>query len=52
MTCSSAMRACGQPSAQWDIDADKIVICYELGQDFAMLFRDLGMTTAMERKEK
>jgi hypothetical protein len=46
------MRTCGQPSAQWDLDAHKIVICYKLGQDFAMLLRDFGMTTATERKEK
>jgi hypothetical protein len=46
------MRACGQPSAQWDLDASRIVICYELGQDFALLFRDFRMMTATERKEK
>jgi hypothetical protein len=44
------MTACGQPSAYWDTDVYKLVICYELGQDFAMLFRDFGMTTAQEAK--
>jgi len=38
------MRTCGQPNAHWDLPTQKIVICYELGQDFAMLFRDFGMT--------
>ena len=44
------MRACGQPSAYWDTDVYKLVLCYELGQDFVMLFRDFGMTTAPEPK--
>jgi hypothetical protein len=38
------MRTCAQPNAQWDLSAGKIVICYELAQDFAMLFRDFGIT--------
>ncbi len=46
------MLTCAQPSAHWDLSAHKIVICYELGQDFAMLFRDFGMTTAKEPKRK
>ena len=46
------MLSCGQPNAHWDLDGHKIVICYELGQDFAMLFRDFGMTTAKEPKKR
>ena len=46
------MLGCGQPNAHWDLDGHKIVICYELGQDFAMLFRDFGMTTAKEPKKR
>src|SRR5262249_6549472 len=42
------MLTCAQPNAHWDLDAGKIVICYELAQDFAMLYRDFGMTTAEE----
>ena len=44
------MQTCGQLNAYWDLDAQKIVICYELGLDFAMLFHDFGMTTATEPK--
>jgi hypothetical protein len=46
------MRTCARPNAQWDLAAHKIVLCYELGQDFAMLFFDFGMTTAKEPKRK
>jgi len=43
---------CGQPNAYWDLSAQKLVICYELGQDFARLFRDFSMTTAKEPKRE
>ena len=46
------MLSCAQPNAHWNLDARKIVICYELAQDFAMLFRDFGMTTAEKPKQK
>ena len=48
------MVTCGQPNAYWDTDEYKLVVCYELGRDFALLFRDFGMTPANEpeRKEK
>src|SRR5262249_55900852 len=42
------MSTCGQPSAYWDTDEHKLVVCYELGQDFVMLFRDFGMSAANE----
>jgi hypothetical protein len=44
------MLSCSQPNAQWALSAGKIFICYELAQDFAMLFRDFGMTTAKAPK--
>jgi hypothetical protein len=46
------MLSCAQPNAHWDLSAGKILICYELAQDFAMLFRDFGLTTAKEPKRK
>jgi len=48
------MSTCGQPSAYWDTDEHKLVVCYELGQDFVMLFRDFGLTAAnaLEQKKK
>ena len=45
------MLSCAAPNAQWDFSAGKIFICYELAQDFAMLFRDFGMTTANEPEQ-
>jgi hypothetical protein len=46
------MLTCTQPSAYWDLPAQKIAICYELAQDFAMLFRDFGLTAAQEQERK
>ena len=46
------MLTCAQPNAHSDLDAQKIVICYELALDFAILFRDFGTTTANEPKRK
>lgn len=46
------MPACGQPNAYFDTDEHKLVVCYELGQDFAMLFRDFGLATANEPKQE
>jgi hypothetical protein len=45
------MLSCTTPNAQWALSAAKIIICYELAQDFAMLFRDFGTTTAKAAKQ-
>ena len=38
------MQMCGKPAAHWDLSKAKITICYEMGLDFAMLYRDYGLT--------
>jgi hypothetical protein len=34
------MTTCNEPAARWDLQTQKIVVCYELGADFAQLYRD------------
>ena len=36
------MAACGEINAQWQPPNRKVVLCYELAQDFAQLYRDYG----------
>jgi Putative metallopeptidase len=45
------MQACGTPAAHWDLSAHKITICYEMGLDFAMLYRDFGLTPVKDFKQ-
>jgi len=37
------MQMCGKPAAHWDLSRAKIVICYEMGLDFGLLYRDYGL---------
>jgi hypothetical protein len=34
------MSTCNEPAAHWDLQTQKITVCYELAADFAQLFRD------------
>jgi hypothetical protein len=36
------MRSCGEPGAKWVIPARRLHICYEMAQDLAQLYRDVG----------
>ncbi len=36
------MAECNEPAAHWDLSARKITVCYELGYDFAALYREFG----------
>jgi hypothetical protein len=36
------MASCGEVNAAWNPQERKVVLCYELAQDFAQLFRDYG----------
>jgi hypothetical protein len=36
------MQACGFPNARWDIRSRQVILCYELGADFAELYREFG----------
>jgi hypothetical protein len=46
------MQTCGMPGAHWDLSSQKIIICYEMGLDFAMLYRDYGLTPTTESEPK
>ena len=41
------VQACGQPDLHWDLSSQKIIVCYEMVQDFANLYRGYGLTYAM-----
>ncbi len=36
------MQSCGFPNARWDLSTHKLTLCYELGADFADLYRAYG----------
>jgi hypothetical protein len=36
------MQSCGYPDARWDLSTHKLTLCYELGVDFADLYRGYG----------
>jgi hypothetical protein len=36
------MQTCGFPNARWDLSMHKLTLCYELGADFADLYRAYG----------
>ena len=46
------MQTCGTPGARWDLSAQKIVICYEMAMDFALLYRDYGLRPITEPATK
>jgi len=41
------VRSCGAPDLHWDLSTQKIIVCYEIAQDFANLYRRFGLTFAM-----
>jgi Putative metallopeptidase len=38
------METCGFPNARWDIRSREVVVCHELGAEFADLYREFGET--------
>lgn len=36
------MESCGFPNARWDLRTRQVILCYELGTDFADLYREFG----------
>ena len=36
------MQACGFPNASWEIRTRQVILCYELGAEFAELYREFG----------
>jgi predicted RNase H-related nuclease YkuK (DUF458 family) len=42
------VKFCGQHDLHWDISTQKILVCYEMAQDFADLYRGCGLTDVMK----
>jgi hypothetical protein len=36
------MQSCGESNAHWDISVRKIIVCYEIADEFAQLYLDYG----------
>jgi len=41
------VQSCGQPDLHWDLQAQKILVCYEMAVDFTNLYRGYGLTYAL-----
>jgi hypothetical protein len=40
------LRSCGSPGAHWDLLSHRLIVCYEMAEEFVQLYRD----QALERK--
>ncbi len=45
------VKSCGEPDLHWELSTQKIVVCYEMAQDFANLYRGYGLTYVMKPVE-
>lgn len=45
------MRSCGESNAHWDISVRKIIICYEIADEFAQLYLGYGEERAANKNE-
>ena len=36
------MQQCGQPGARWELDTQKLIVCYEIIREFSQLHRNYG----------
>jgi hypothetical protein len=46
------VKSCGEPDLHWELATHKILVCYEMAQDFADLYRDYGLTYILAPEEK
>jgi len=46
------MQTCGGPNAQWDVATRKLTLCYEMGAEFAQLYRQYGERIPLPRYYK
>jgi hypothetical protein len=54
------MQQCGSPGARWDLQSQKVIVCYELIREFIQLYRNYGqlplvpatMTATMSKNHK
>ncbi|HYS48972.1 MAG TPA: DUF4344 domain-containing metallopeptidase [Xanthobacteraceae bacterium] len=35
------MQSCGEPDAHWDLQARKLLVCYEMAEEFVQLYQDI-----------
>ena len=57
---SLEMQQCGNPGARWDLQSQKVIVCYELIREFIQLYRNYGqlplvpatMTAAVSKNQK
>jgi hypothetical protein len=57
---SLEMQQCGSPGARWDLQSQKVIVCYELIREFIQLYRNYGqlplvpatMTATMSKNNK
>jgi hypothetical protein len=45
------MRTCGEPGARWTIPTRRLHICYELGLEFAHLYREYGPERKLAKRK-
>jgi hypothetical protein len=46
------VKSCGEPDLHWEFSTHKIVVCYEVAQDFAELYRGYGLTYVLEPEKE
>src|ERR1700742_4891927 len=39
------LQTCGEPGARWDLTAKAVIVCYEIVQEFAQLYRSYRKVT-------
>jgi hypothetical protein len=57
---SLEMQQCGSPGARWELQSQKVIVCYELIREFIQLYRNYGqlplipatMTATMSKNQK
>lgn len=57
---SLEMQQCGSPGARWELQSQKVIVCYELIREFIQLYRNYGqlplvpatMTAAVSKNQK
>jgi hypothetical protein len=49
---SLEMQACGEPNARWEWRSKKVIVCYELADEFAELYRKSGRSMTFNLGDK
>jgi len=40
------LQTCGEPGARWDLTSKKVIVCYEIVEEFSQLYRTYRKTQA------